>query len=359
MLALIAVGLAAGRLPLVSPGRSTVAYAAAGLITAVVFLASLVAHEVSHAVVARRNGLDVDRITLWLFGGVAMLRGEAANPGADLRIAGVGPLVSALLGLVFFGAAVLADAAGAGPLIVAALSWLAVINVVLALFNLIPAAPLDGGRVLRAAVWRWTGNRHRAALVAARAGRIFGIALIGIGLAGVVAFRGFGGFWLALIGWFLVTAARAEEQHTVQQRTLAGVQVADVMTPSPVTAAPELSVQQFIDDYLLHNRFSAVPLMDHINRFAGLVTINRIRQVPAADRAGTRLLDVACPPSEVPMARPEEPLTELLPRMAGCTDGRAVVLDPGGRLIGIVSPSDVARTVQNAEFRSRADAIPH
>lgn len=359
ILALIAVGLAAGRLPLVAPGRSGLVYAAAGLVTALVFLASLLAHEVSHAVVARRNGLGVERIILWLFGGVAMLRGQAASPGADLRIAGVGPLVSAVLGLVFFGAAAFADVAGAGPLTVAALGWLAVINVILALFNLIPAAPLDGGRVLRAVVWRWTGDRYRAALIAARAGRVFGIVLIGIGLAQVVAFQGFGGFWLALIGWFVVSAARAEEQYAVAQRTLAGVRVADVMTPDPVTAPPELSVQQFIDDYVLHTRFSTLPLLDRDDRLVGLVTVNRIRQVPAADRAGTQLLDVACPPSEIPIAAPDEPLTDLLPRMAGCTDGRAVVLDIGGRLVGIVSPSDVARTVQNAELRSRANAVPH
>lgn len=359
VLALITVGLAMGRLPLVAPGRPAVVYTAVGLIGAVVFLASLVAHEVSHAVVARRNGLGVDNITLWLFGGVAMLRGEAASPGADLRIAGVGPVVSALLGSAFFGAAALADLVDAGPLAVAALSWLAVINVILALFNLVPAAPLDGGRVLRAVVWRWTGDRYRAALIAARAGRIFGITLVGIGLAQVVVFRGFGGVWLALIGWFLVTAARAEEQYTVQQQTLAEVRVADVMTPGPVTAPSELSVQRFIDDYLLHARFSALPLLDHTDQLAGLVTINRVRQVPASDRASTRLLDIACPPSEIPIAGSEEPLTDLLPRMAGCTDGRAVVLDTAGRLVGIVSPSDVARTVQNAELRSRADAIPH
>lgn len=167
-----------------------------------------------------------------------------------------------------------------------------------------------------------------------------------------MVFRGFGGLWLALLGWFLVTAAGAEEQYTLAQRTLAGVRVADVMTPDPVTAAPELSVQRFIDDYLLYTRFSSLPLLDHANRLAGLVTINRIRQVPTADRPDTRLLDVACPPSEIPIGTPEEPLTELLPRMAGCTDGRAVVLDTAGRLIGIVSPSDVARTVQNAELRS-------
>ncbi|MDQ4105038.1 MAG: site-2 protease family protein [Actinomycetota bacterium] len=359
ILALIAGGLAAGRLPLAAPGWSGLTYAAAGVVTALLFLASLLAHEVSHAVVARRNGLGVERIILWLFGGVAMLRGQAATPGADLRIAGVGPLVSAVLGLAFFGAAVFADVEGAGPLVVAALSWLAMINVILALFNLIPAAPLDGGRVLRAAVWRWTGDRYRAALIAARAGRVFGIALIGIGLAQVVSFQGFGGFWLALIGWFLVTAARAEEQYTLAQRTLAGVRIADVMTPDPVTAPPELSVQQFVDDYLLRTRFSALPLLDGDDRLAGLVTLNRIRQVTASERAGTRLLDIACPPSDIPIARPEEPLSDVLPRMAGCTDGRAVVVDAAGRLVGIVSPSDVARTVQNAELRSRADATPH
>lgn len=359
ILALIAVGLAAGRLPLVAPGRSGLAYAVAGLVTALVFLASLLAHEVSHALVALRNGLGVDRITLWLFGGVALLRGEAASPGADLRIAGVGPAVSALLGLAFGGIAALAAGAGAGPLVVAALGWLAVINVILALFNLIPAAPLDGGRVLRAAVWRRTGDRHRAALIAARAGRVLGIALVAIGLAEVVLLRGFGGLWLALLGWFLVTAARAEEQYTVQQRALAGVPVADVMTPDPTTAPPELSVQRFIDDYLMSARFSALPLLDHADRLVGLVTVNRIRQVPAPDRAGTRLLDVACPPNEVPVAAPEEPLTDLLPRMAGCTDGRAAVLDSDGRLVGIVSPSDVARAVQSGELRSRAEPVPH
>ncbi|MDQ3886906.1 MAG: CBS domain-containing protein, partial [Actinomycetota bacterium] len=224
---------------------------------------------------------------------------------------------------------------------------------------LIPAAPLDGGRVLRAAVWRWTGDRHRAALIAARAGRLFGIALVGIGLAEVVLFRGFGGLWLALLGWFLVTAARAEEQYTAGQRALGGVRVADVMTAEPVSVAPELSVQRFIDDHLLRSRFSTLPLLDHAGRLAGLVTLNRIRQVPAAERAGTRLLDVACPPSEVPVAQPDEPLTDLLPRMAGCTDGRAVVLDAGGRLVGIVSPSDVARAVQNSALRSRAEPVPH
>ena len=351
ILALIVVGLAVGRLPLVAPGRSALTYAVTGVLSGLVFLASLLAHEVSHAVVARRNGIAVEGITLWLFGGVAQLRGEAASPGADLRIAGIGPVVSALLGGGFFAAGALVAAVDGGPLVLSALSWLAVINVVLAAFNLIPAAPLDGGRVLRAVLWRVTGDRRRAAVIATRAGVMVGFVLIGLGLAQVVLGRGFGGLWLALIGWFLVNAARAEEQQTIWQSALAGINVADVMTPDPVTASPELTVQQFIDDYLMRYRFSSVPLVDSAGQLAGLVTLNRIRQVPKEQRAGTRLADIGCRPADLPVAAAQEPLTDLLPRMAGCSDGRAVVLDPQRRLVGIVSPSDVARTVQAAELR--------
>jgi Zn-dependent protease len=161
ILALIVVGLAAGRLPLVAPGRSALTSAVTGALSGLVFLASLLAHEVSHAVVARQNGIAVEGITLWLFGGFAQLRGEAASPGADLRIAGIGPVVSALLGGGFFAAGALVAAGDGGPLLLSALSWLAVINIVLAVFNLIPAAPLDGGRVLRAVLWRLTGGGWR------------------------------------------------------------------------------------------------------------------------------------------------------------------------------------------------------
>lgn len=123
------------------------------------------------------------------------------------------------------------------------------------------------------------------------------------------------------------------------------------MTPDPVTASPELTVQQFIDGYLMQHRFSTVPLVDTVGQLAGLVTLNRIRQVPDGQRATTRLADIACRPADLPVAAAQEPLVDLLPRMAGCSDGRAVVLDPQRRLVGIVSPSDVARTVQTAELR--------
>lgn len=348
ILALITIGLAAGRFPTSVPGRSWVAYLAAGLVTGLVFLASLLAHEVSHAIVAKRNGVGVKGITLWLFGGVAQLEGEPRSPGADLRIAGVGPAVSLVLGAVFLGITALTGTVWQGTLVVAALTWLAIINLVLALFNLVPAAPLDGGRLLRAALWWRGGDWQRAAVTAARAGQFFGIGLIVLGLLQVVLV-GLGGLWLALIGWFLVNAARAEQYHAEQQQALAGVRVADVMSAEPTTAPPQLTVDQFVDEYLMRHRFSAFPLVDG-GGLTGLVTLNRVRQVPPESRARTTLLDIACTPDEVPTAHPQEALTDLLARMSGCSDGRAVVLHDG-EVVGIVSPTDVARTVQVAGLR--------
>ena len=178
IIAILVAGLATGQLPAAFPGRSIVAYVIAAIIAAVLFLASLLAHELAHSLVARRNGIEVESIVLWLLGGVAQLRGEAKTPGADFRIAIVGPLTSFALAVIFgLGAAGVASV-GASGLPFGVLAYLAATNAMLAIFNLIPAAPLDGGRVLRAALWRWRGDRMTAAVNAARAGRILGFVLI-------------------------------------------------------------------------------------------------------------------------------------------------------------------------------------
>lgn len=351
VLGLIAFGLSAGRLPQVAPGASPALYLGVGVVTALVFLACLLAHEVSHAVLAQRNGVGVRGITLWLFGGVAQLRGDPATPGADARIAGVGPLVSLGLGGLFLVLSAAVVTAGGSGVAVAALGWLGVINLVLAVFNLIPAAPLDGGRLLRAGIWRVTGDRRRAAVSAARAGRALGLVLIVLGLAQVVLARGFGGLWIALIGWFVVAAARAEEEAAGRDETLAGIPVGQVMTADPVTVAPDLTVEDFVEEHLLHGRHASFPLRDAAGGFAGLVTLNRVREVPAGERAATRLAAIACRPAEVPVAAADEDLADLLPRMQGCADGRAVVLDASRRVLGIVAPSDISRLTHRAELR--------
>ncbi|KKJ98509.1 site-2 protease family protein [Micromonospora sp. HK10] len=348
---LIAWGLAANQFPRAYPDRPTIAYVAAGLAAAVVFFLGLLAHEVAHAVVAKRNGIEVEGITLWLFGGVSELKGEARDPGAELRIAGVGPLVSLIIGLFFGAIAVLLAVAGVHGLLLGSVSWLAGINVLLAVFNVLPAAPLDGGRVLRAAVWKATGDRTRAAVVAARAGWILGVLLIGLGLWQFLVGAGVGGLWLALIGWFLIGAAGVEERQARMGSALRGVRVADVMTPQPQTASGEMTVADFVDHYLFAYRHSALPLTED-GRPVGLVTLDRVRGIPADRRAGTTLAEVSCRADELVLASPDEQLSDLLPRLTECADGRALVVTDQ-RLVGIVSPSDISRAVQRGSLREQ------
>jgi Zn-dependent protease/CBS domain-containing protein len=349
---LIVLGLSAGRFPALHPGEEEVAYVVAGLVAGVMFFGSLLAHELAHAVVARRNGIEVDGITLWLFGGVAKLNGEPADPGADLRIAGVGPLVSVILAIVFAVVAAGLDALGLPGLVVGVVVWLAVINAVLAVFNLVPAAPLDGGRILRSLLWWRSGDRARAAIGAARSGRVFGWLLIALGVALALFGGGFGGIWLALIGWFITTAARAEEEHVRMGDALGAVQVAEVMTPSPVVVPAEASVQSFIDDWVFRHRHSTFPVVGVLGDPVGLVTLQQVKSVPAGQRMVTRLVDLALPIDEVVTVAPTDPLPDVLPRMSANPVGRALVMD-GGRLVGILSPADVMRRLEVAELSTR------
>ena len=175
------------------------------------FLASLLAHELSHALVARHNGLKVRAITLWMLGGITELEGEPPDAGADLRIAAAGPAASAAAAGVFLGIAEAVRYAGGSAVVTAALVWLAVMNGLLAVFNMLPGTPLDGGRVLRAVLWRHNDDRRRAEIAAARAGQFLGAGIIGLGVAGLLLWAAWGGLWLMLIGWFLISAAGADD----------------------------------------------------------------------------------------------------------------------------------------------------
>jgi len=352
IVAILVGGLATGQLPAAFPGRGIAAYVIAAIVAAVLFLASLLAHELAHSMVARRNGIEVESIVLWLLGGVAQLRGEAKTPGADFRIAIVGPLTSIGLAIVFGLGGGALGLLGVGGLTGGVLAYLAATNAILAVFNLIPAAPLDGGRVLRAALWRWRGDRQAAAVNAARAGRFVGFTMIALGVLQLVTGRGLNGIWLALIGWFVVSAATAEEQQARLGGRLAAVTVGQVMTQRPTVVDGNLTVAEFVAGVALTHRFSTYPLVDPYGRLTGLVTLNRVRALPPDRRATTRLWEIACAPSEVPTARPEEPLVDLLERMQGSTDGRAVVVDNADRVVGVLSASDVARALQLADPRS-------
>jgi Zn-dependent protease/CBS domain-containing protein len=342
---------------LVLPGyqrhEARAVYWVVGIATTILFFASLLAHEVSHSVVAKRNGIGVRRITLWFFGGVSELESEALSPGADFRIAVVGPLTSLVLA-GFYGVLVLLlpRSGGVEGVVVGALGWLAWINLLLGGFNLIPAAPLDGGRVLRAALWGRSGDRVRAATAAARSGQVFGYLLVVLGILEFFAV-GLSGLWFVFLGWFLLSAARSEENAAVLRSSLANVHVRDIMTPDPTTFSPDTTVADLLHNELHRHRFSSYPLVGPGGHLEGLTTMSRIRHVPANLRETTRLIDTGIRLSDVVTGAPGEPIPDLLQRMQASPDGRALVLDDAGRLVGIVSPSDVARFVQLSMLRSR------
>lgn len=352
VVALVVWSLAATVFPATSPDLSSQTHVVMALAAAALFFASLLAHELGHALQARRDGVPIDGITLWLFGGVARLSGEAADPGAELRIAGVGPLVSLILSALFLVVFWLLGGTEAG-LVASVFGWLGAINLALAVFNLVPAAPLDGGRILRAFLWRRRRDRLSATITASRAGKGFGALLIGLGLVEFAFGQGLGGMWFVLIGWFLINAANSEEQYARVRGALAGVRVGDVMTPDPTMAPAHLSVQAFLDDYVFGHRHSTFPLVED-GRPVGLISLQRVKQVPPEARATTSVRTVACPMEDVATAGPDQPLAEVLPAMRGCPDGRLLVV-VDGVVRGIVSPTDVSRVLEVADLRDLRD----
>ena len=344
IVALLAYGLAAGQFPAEVPRQPEAEYIVAAVLTAAAYIGSLLVHELAHSLVARHNGVEVDDITLWLLGGVSRLQGEFPSPGAELRVAGAGPLSSLLLGGLFIGVAYLVIAAGGRGVAVAALAWLGGINLLLAVFNVIPAAPLDGGRLLRAVLWSITKDKIKAEIWSARSGQVFGWVLAVVGIYLVLVQRNYTWLWWVLLGWFLISAASAENQQAVLQSRLRTVAVREIMTRNPATVPASTTVAQFLNDYLPWHRHSAFPVVDD-GQTVGLVTVNRVTQVPAGQRGQTALRDVACPLSEVARATPDEPVGDVLARLNQCSEGRVLVFDDG-HLAGIVSPADISHALE-------------
>jgi CBS domain-containing protein len=300
----------------------------------------------------------VEGITLWLFGGVARLSGQAPSPGAEVRLAGVGPLVSLVLGALFIAATAIAAAAGVGGLPLAALGWLGAVNVALAVFNVIPAAPLDGGRLLRALVWWRTRDRYKATVYASRAGQAFGWLLVAYGIISLFTQRNVGSLWLALIGWFLIAAATSESRQAAAQSALAHIPAEQVMSAPVVTVPAAATVEDLLSGQLTGSGHSAFPITDQAGHTVGLVTRDQVRNVPAADRGHTTLAQAACPLEQVPSCRTAEPLSDVMERLhAGCAEGRALVFDDG-HLAGIISARDITRALRSSGLPERTVASP-
>jgi Zn-dependent protease/CBS domain-containing protein len=346
---LLAQGVALNVLPATAPGRSGTAYWTAAAVASVLFLASLLAHEMSHAVVARHYRVGVKRVTLWLLGGVAELDGDAPHPRADLLIALAGPLTSVATGVLFLGAAVAANAVGLPSVAVASLGWLAAVNLLLAVFNLLPGAPLDGGRVLRAVLWWRRGNRAEAQRTASRWGTVLGMLLVVAGAAEILFTGNLGGLWLALVGWFLMSAANAERADAALQHVLRRATVRDAMRTNPGFGYANQTVDDFVDAVARHRPERAFPVIEFDGAPVGVVDLGQLARLPAAGRGERRLRDASVPPGQAPVVSPDQPLAEAARRLNVPGPGLALVV-ADGRVVGVLGRDDLARAVRMARL---------
>jgi Zn-dependent protease len=304
--------------------------------TAIMLFVSVLIHELGHSVVAMRYSIPISSITLFLFGGVAQMTEEPPSAVSEFWIALAGPATSLLLAGVFY---LLTDVVAAAAPVLALVKYLAYINLVLVLFNLIPGFPLDGGRVFRAIVWGITKNLRKATMIAAGVGRFIAFLFIFFGFWQILSGDLGSGVWIAFIGWFLENAASAQVQQQMVQSLLAGHTVADAMTPDVMNIPPDVTLQELVDEHILISgkRAYVVKQGDHV---AGLLTLQKVRETPRTDWATTRVEQVMILPEEMKQVRPDTELWECLRVMNRQGVNQLPVMD-SGRIYGMLSRDDI------------------
>lgn len=346
--ALIAWTLDSAVFPSQSPHLAKATYLAMAVVAAFAFFGSLLLHELGHAVEARRQGMEIEGITLWLFGGIAQFKGMFPSAAAELKVALAGPLVSALLGGAFVGVAAVG---GLGAPVDGVAAWLGYINLILLAFNMLPALPLDGGRVLRALLWRARKDFGWATHVAADTGQGFGYLLIALGVVFFIGQGAWSGAWLAFVGWFLLQAATAEGRYGLLRDALGGLCVRDLMVRMPVTVAADASLEEFMEEIVREHRFTTYPVIDD-GHVVGLLQLAAVAAVPRGDWARTPVRECMLPFDDVPHLREGEPLADAIGALGPGSPGRALVLDDS-LVVGLLSITDVGRLVASAGTRRR------
>jgi Zn-dependent protease/CBS domain-containing protein len=334
--------------PLEAPGRSAGTYLAMGAVGTILFFGSILVHELSHSFVARSFGIPVTGITLFIFGGISRTGREAETPRRDFLIAIAGPLASVALAILFIFIARVGTRAGLSRPIVAVSAHMAYLNGLLAFFNLLPGFPLDGGRVLRAAAWKWTGDLTRATRIAAIGGR--GLGFVVMGLGAWILLRGdlIGGLWLVFIGWFVAALAQTSWRDHLVRAALESARAREVMTVMPESVAPEATLRQLVDERFLRFRHAAFPVVE-AGRAIGIVTMREVGAVPVADWDRRTAREVMLPASSVTVGS-EDRLAAVLKVMEGARVQRALVAAPDGRLVGIITPGDISRWIEHARL---------
>lgn len=341
---LVTWSLAAGFFPVVYPGLTQGIYWTMAVMGMIGLFFSLLFHEFSHSLVARQRGMKVAGITLFLFGGVAEIQAEPPDPKSEFWIAIVGPASSLVLAGVFYSVASLMQAQGLPAHVVGVLTYLGFINILLAAFNMVPGYPLDGGRVLRAALWGWKGDIRWATRWASVVGQTFGLVLVGLGILAVLSGNFIGGIWWFLIGLFLRGAASASYQQLLAQQALQGEKVGRFMATEPVTVAPDATIQEFVEGYLYKHDYDVFPITRG-GALAGCASLRQAKSVPRERWSDVRVGDICEACGEANTVDVEADASEALAKMQKSQNGRLMVTQKS-QLVGVLTLKDLLHYLQ-------------
>ncbi len=344
---LIAWSLATGYMPLEYPGLGTVTYWSIGVASAVILFASVLIHELAHSYVAKRYGLPIRRITLFFFGGVSEMTQEPADPKTEVRMAAAGPLMSFIIA-AFLGVLSLISGDIHAPIAVTAtLRYGGLINAVLGVFNLLPAFPLDGGRVLRGSIWKKTRSLYRSTVSATRISEYLSYLMMGLGLVSVIFGNFLSGIWLVFIGWFIKSGAEESMQRTLIDEALSGVTVEEIMAKDLITVPPSITVHQLVADYFLVHRHGGYPVIQDGKLF-GIITMQGARSIPKERWETTTVKEAMVPCERTVTLEPTASALDALNKMALKNIGRILIVKDG-RLIGIVTRGDLMRIIRTKQ----------
>jgi len=342
ILVFLTFSLATGWFPITYPGSSTTTYYLLGFIASILLFVSVLLHELAHSFVARSRGLQVKSIVLFIFGGVSNIEQEPQTPGIEFSMAFVGPLVSLLIGVVCYGLWLLVR--GTHSLIVPILSYLALMNIILGIFNLIPGFPLDGGRVLRSIIWKATGNFQTATNITTFVGQAFAYLIILWGILLFFAGNAFNGLIIIFTGWFLLTSAQSARSQSVLDTAFRGVTVNQIMNTNVMTVPANISLQKLVDEYFLPRGLRSAFVMQG-DQLAGLITLSDIRHVPRDQWPQTPVGFAMIPLERLHTITPQQNVKDVLPLMTG-QDVNQLAVVQDGRLVGVLTREGILRSLE-------------
>lgn len=354
---LITWSLAVGFFPHLYPGLSHAEYWLMGVSGAVLLFISIIVHELAHSLVARKNGLPMKGITLFIFGGVAEMDQEPPSAKAEFQMAIAGPVTSVVIGVIFY--ALAAAVRGTWPVVaVGVFSYLAWINWILAVFNMVPAFPLDGGRVLRSALWHWKGNIWQATRIASTIGSGFGILLMAFGVYRLLTGDFIGAVWWFLIGMFLRGAAQGSYQQLMVQRMLQGEPVRRFMNTNPVTVSPAISLEDLVENYIYKYHYKMFPVVNNFHELLGCVTTKEVKEIPRNEWSQYSVQAVMRPYCPEDTVTPDTDSVKALAMMRKSQNSRLMVVEDG-HLIAVLTLKDLLNFLSaKLEMESGSSHLP-